>query len=315
MSRGMDEKGIIFNIQHYCYDDGPGVRTTVFLKGCSLHCKWCGNPESIQPQIQTVFDPKLCMGVKKCGLCLKKPFPEGIAEASKDDPEKIIFHGEKAGDIKKEIVQLCPAGAIFQYGKEVTVQEVIEEVDQDAGYYGQEGGITVSGGEPLLQPQFTKELLKAAHSNGYTTAIETAGNVPWENIEMVFPYVDTVLHDIKVMDESVHTLYTGVSNKKILENWKKAYEKWPDKTFIVRTPIIPGVNNKKEAIEQILEFIAPYENVKYHELLPYHKYGVGKYELLGQKYPLSDEIKTPGTEEMTELKSLVKNQFCSNNKA
>lgn len=284
----LNTKGNVINIQHYCYHDGPGVRTTVFVKGCSLRCKWCGNPESICPTREIAFDPKECMGCKTCGRCLKAPFPEGFAVRN-PETDKVSVDLSFKGTIGDEVIKLCPTEAIFYYGKEYTAQEVIEEVDQDAIYYSKNnGGLTISGGEPLLQPDFSTALYKLAHQHGYSTAIETALNVKWESVSKVLEHVDTVIHDIKMIDAKKHKEWTGVDNTLILSNAAKAYKTFPDKKFIVRTPLIPGVNDTREDIDRILEFILPHPNVIKYELMPYHKLGTGKYDILGREYELGD---------------------------
>ena len=282
-------EGRIINIQHYCYHDGPGVRTTVFVKGCSLHCKWCGNPESIALGKDLSFDRKECVGCKACGRCLREPFPEGMFEVTEDVDAPPKINWEKARGVDEKIIEICPVGALSVYGKDITAGEVIDEVDKDYGFYvGSGGGITISGGEPLLQPEFTKALLELSHAHGYTTAIESAFNAPWEHVAEVLPHVDYVLHDIKLTDTRKHKEWTGVSNERILNHLKKAYETFPDKTFIARTPLIPGVNADEESVEQILSFILPHKNVIRYELMPYHRLGRGKYESMGLDYQMED---------------------------
>lgn len=303
-------KGRIINIQHYCYQDGPGIRTTVFVKGCTCRCRWCGNPESIHPEGELAYDKKDCLGKKKCGICLKSPFPRGlfyIREETEDD--RIHVNWDMAAKWDRDCIDLCPTGALFCYGQELTAGEVISEVDQDASFYmNNHGGLTVSGGEPLLQPHFTAALMQLAHEHGYTTAIETASNVPWEWVELVFPHVDTVLHDIKLMDSEKHRQWTGVSNERALSNLKRSYETWTQKDFIARTPVIPGVNDDEESIRQILDFILPYKNVRGYELMPYHRLGTGKYTVLGRKYEL-EGVNPPGEEKIARLREMIAEAF------
>ena len=192
--------GVVLNIQRYCSHDGPGIRTNVFLKGCSLRCKWCGNPESIAFKPELAYDPKACVGKKECGLCLKPPFPEGafyVPEGAADD--KVAVNWDLAGDCDETMASLCPPKALSMYGKRMTVEEVLDEVEKDASFYRNTGGgITLSGGECLLQPDFSAGLLAGAHERGFNTAIETAGNVPWTFMEKVLRHVDTMLHDHKM---------------------------------------------------------------------------------------------------------------------
>jgi len=300
--------GIVLNIQRYCSHDGPGIRTTVFLKGCSLRCKWCGNPESIRAKPELSYDPKKCTG-KKCGICLKAPFPEGVFYFVEGDDEHVKVNWQLAMDCDETHVALCPTGALEMFGKRMTVDEVLDEVEKDSSFYRNTGGgMTISGGEVMLQPDFAAALLKGAHERGINTAIETACNAPWENLEKVLPHVDTMLHDHKLTDPERHKKWTGVSNERILANFKKAYEAFPDVVFIARTPLIPGVNADEEHIRAVLAFIKPYKNVIDYELLPYHRFGLGKYEYLGKVYEL-DDYKTPSDDVVKKFQAIIDEAF------
>lgn len=304
----LDVTGIVLNIQRYCSHNGPGNRTTVFLKACSLRCKWCGNPESIRKKPEFSYDPKKCKG-KKCGVCLKKPFPEGGFYLVKGDNSKVKVNWDLATGIDDEMALLCPEGALEMFGKTMTVREVMDEVKKDESIYRSTGGgMTISGGEVMLQPDFAAALLEEAHNNGINTAIETACNAPWANLEIVLPHVDTMLHDIKLMDSERHKKWTGVGNVRILANFKKAYETFPDIDFIARTPLIPGVNADEEFIQSVLDFIKPHKNVIDYELLPYHRFGLGKYELLGVVYEL-DDYKTPSDEVVKKFQVMIDEAF------
>ena len=301
--------GTVLNIQRYCSHDGPGIRTNVFLKGCSLRCKWCSNPESIRPKPELAYDPKSCIGKKECGLCLKPPFLYGAFYVVDGADDKIHVNWDLATDFDEETVALCPTAALYMFGKEMTVKEVIDEVIRDASFYTNTGGgITLSGGECLQQPDFSAALLEEAHNNGLNTAIETACNVPWAFVEKVLPHVDTMLHDHKLTIPERHKKWTGVDNKRVLENFKKAYETFPDIDFIARTPLIPGVNDDEEHIRAVLDFIRPYKNVIDYELLPYHRFGTAKYEFLGQVYELSD-FTTPSDESVQRLQAIIDEAF------
>ena len=208
-----DITGTVLNIQRYCSHDGPGIRTTVFLKGCSLRCKWCGNPESIRIKPEIAYDPKKCTG-KKCGLCLKPPFPEGAFYFVKGDDEHVNVNWHLAMDCDESHASLCPTGALEMFGKTMTVDEVLDEVEKDSSFYRNTGGgITLSGGECLLQPDFSAALLEGAHKRGFNTAIETACNVPWSNLEKVLPHVDTMLHDHKLTIPERHKKWTGAEQQ------------------------------------------------------------------------------------------------------
>lgn len=309
MSRKSALTGAVLNIQRYCSHDGPGIRTTVFLKGCSLRCKWCSNPESIYPKPELAYDRAKCSGVQKCGLCLKPPFPQGAFYVVGGANDKIDVNWDLASDCDKALASQCPTDALYMFGDTMTVDEVLDEVEKDASFYRNTGGgMTLSGGECVLQPDFAEALLKGAHERGINTAIETAGNYPWRFMEQVLPYVDTVLHDLKVTDPERHKKWTAVRNERILENFKKAYEAFPDTDFIARTPVIPGVNDDEEHIRAVLEFIRPHKNVIDYELLPYMRFGMGKYELLGEMYELKDFM-PPSEESMEHLRAIIDEAF------
>jgi pyruvate formate lyase activating enzyme len=199
--------------------------------------------------------------------------------------------------------------ALYMFGQEMTVKEVLDEVEQDSSFYHESGGgITLSGGECLLQADFSGALLEEAHLRGINTAIETAFNVPWSYVEKVLPHVDVVLHDHKVTNSEKHHKWTAVPNKRIRENHKRAYETWPDKTFIARTPVIPGVNDDEEHIRAVLDFIKPYKNVIDYELLPYMRFGESKYGFLGKVYEMQD-FDPPAAEVMRRLQAIIDEAF------
>ncbi len=281
----------------------------MFLKGCSLRCKWCSNPESIKLKSELAYNPAKCIGAKQCGLCLKPPFPEGAFYATDGEDDKIKVNWDLASDCSEEIISACPTQALCMFGKLMTVHEVLAEVEADCSFYRQSGGgLTFSGGECLVQPDFTSALLKEAHGRGINTAIETAFNVPWSFVEKVLPHVDFVLHDHKCTIPERHKKWTGVDNKRILENQRRAYETFPDKKFIARTPIIPGVNDDEEHVRAVLEFIKPYKNVVDYELLPYMRFGETKYGYLGQVYELAD-FQPPTQESLAHLQSIIDEAF------
>ncbi len=301
--------GVVLNIQRYCSHDGPGIRTNIFLKGCSLRCKWCSNPESIQPKPELAYAPNMCTGKEACGLCLKQPFPEGAFYVVEGDDDKVRVNWDLASDVGEELVSLCPTHALDMYGKRMTVGEVLAEVEKDESIYRNSGGgMTLSGGECQLQPDFAAALLKGAHERGINTAIETAFNVPWSFCEKVLPHVDTVLHDHKLTISERHKKWTAVGNERILANMKKAYETFPNADFIARTPLIPGVNADEEHIRAVLAFIRPYKNVIDYEILPYHRFGLGKYESLGVVYEL-DDYKTPSDEVVQRFRAIIDEAF------
>ena len=304
-------KGIVLNIQHFCTHDGPGIRTNVFLKGCTLRCKWCSNPESIHPKPELAFNPGKCIGEKECGFCLQGVCPESaifVIGSGDCADDKVRINWDLCTNCGK-CVDLCPANALYLFGQEMTVEQVLNEVEQDATFYHESGGgITLSGGECTLQPEFSAALLAEAHHRGINTAIETAGNVPWESFRRVVEHADTVLHDHKLSDPVRHKQWVGVDNARIKANFQRAYETFPKKTFIARTPVIPGVNDDEEYIRATLAFIKPFKNVIDYELLPYHRFGEGKYRFLGRIYEMMD-FTSPSPESLKRLQAAIDEAF------
>lgn len=304
-----NQKGLVLNIQHFCTEDGPGIRTTVFLKFCSLRCKWCCNPESIGQKPELAYNISKCIGKKACGRCLQPPCPEGAMYVLDGPDDRVRINWDLASDCGEETTSVCPTGALYLFGKEMTVAEVLDEVDQDGAFYRESGGgITLSGGECLLQPNFCAAVLAEAHQRGINTAIETAGNVPWEFMAKVLPHVDVMLHDHKLTDPVRHKKWVGADNKRILANYKKAYQTFPDIRFIARTPVIPGVNDNEDHIRAVLAFIRPHSNVVDYQLLPYHRYGETKYGFLGKIYELED-FEPPAVETMHRLRTIIDEAF------
>jgi pyruvate formate lyase activating enzyme len=305
-------KGNVLNIQHFCTHDGPGIRTTVFLKACSLRCKWCSNPESIHRRPELAYNPAKCIGKKACGLCLKPPCPEGAFYVIDGTDDRVHVNWDLAADCGAETAAVCPTQALHIFGDEMTVDQVLAEVEQDGSFYHESGGgITLSGGECTVQADFCAALLAEAHRRGINTAIETAGNVPWANYEKVLPHVDVMLHDHKLTDPERHKKWCGADNSRIRDNFKRAYEMFPKTKFIARTPLIPGVNDDEEHIRAVLAFIRPHPNVIDYELLPYHRYGETKYEFLGRVYEMED-FKSPTPESLAHLQAIIDEAFGRN---
>jgi len=288
-----DTEGVLFNIQRYSLHDGPGIRTIPFFKGCPLACKWCSNPESQHPQPELIYKKSDCIG---CGKCVEACKQKALSPANPFfiDRERCIQCGG--------CTRVCPTQALEMKGKRMTVSEVMRELQKEENLFRRSGGgITLSGGEPLLQPEFARELLKACKEKGWHTAIETTGFASKEVIEDVFPFVDLALTDIKALDPKIHEENTGVNNSKILENLIRI-------SFItkviVRIPVIPGVNDSPDEIRNIAEFSRLLSGVDTIHLLPYHTFGENKYNLLGRTY-LMGEAKTNSDEKMEGLKEIV----------
>lgn len=290
-----NKTGLIFNIQRFSVNDGPGVRTIVFLKGCPLSCLWCSNPESQHNYKEIMFNENNCTG---CNKCEKNCTHNGIDFNIKNriDREKCI----NCGDCTDE----CYREALVMSGEEVNVSKVIEEVKKDDMEFRHSGGgITLSGGEPLMQPEFALELLRASKYNGWNTTIETTGFTSKEVIDKVMPWVDLVLLDIKTTDLDKHIEYVGKSNEIILENAKRISELGTN--MIIRVPIIPEFNADFKSVKEIAEFVKNLKMVKEMHILPYHRLGVNKYNCLGREYKMKDSVVTPSDEFMEELKGIV----------
>ena len=295
---------LIVNIQHFSTHDGPGIRSTVFLKGCSLSCKWCCNPESILPKPELAFNPRRCIDAGQCGQCLPACL-EGVLTVATGE---IVIDRERCNGCGK-CTEICPPKALKMLGRRMTVAEVLAVVERDQIFYDESGGgLTLSGGECLLQPRFARALLAEARRCGLHTAIETAGNVPWSFMAMVLPHVDVMLHDFKLSDSGAHRAWTGADNRRILENYRRAYEGFPGVRFVARIPLIRGVNDDEAHIRAVLDFIRPYRNVTGMELLPFHDFGAGKYALTGRRFELEGGG-APDGETLTRLRALVQEAF------
>lgn len=285
-------KGIVFDIQRFSIQDGPGIRTTVFLKGCPLRCLWCSNPESQKFPPELFFSESLCV---RCHRCVEV-CPTGATELNSDGTIQINYELCKACG---ECVKVCPSGARTTSGKLMSIEEVLDMVKKDSLFYRNSGGgVTASGGEPLYQPDFLIGLFKECQEAGIQTALDTSGYACWETIEKILGYVDLVLFDIKHMDSEKHKEYTGVDNKLILRNAEKlAQERKP---LIIRVPLIPGYNDSEENIMALARFMRERELVRI-DLLCYHQFGRKKYEMLGREYKLSG-VNTYKDEEVQMIK-------------
>lgn len=278
------KKGTIFSIQKYSVHDGPGIRTLIFLKGCSLSCDWCSNPESQALQPQLAYNPEKCLTVEKCQRC------QGICPRdalSTGDDGKIVRDAAACDDCLV-CADACPTHALNVYGYEISVEEALKSVEEDECFYSRSGGgMTLSGGEPLMQHDFALALLREARKRCVDTCIETCGNVPWAVLREAASLLNNVMYDIKCIGKETHREFTGVSNEHILSNLANLKASFPELPVTVRTPVIPGFNDTEEEIAAIVDFIKDMPNVSY-ELLAYHRMGTPKYAYLGLEYPMGE---------------------------
>ena len=270
--------GLVWDIRKYSLHDGPGIRTTVFLKGCPLSCLWCSNPESQVGDPEVAWVREKCLS---CGTCVQACVREAItvdrSGRRRIDPARCDLCGDCAAR--------CPGGAMAMVGRAMSVDAVLHEVGQDAIFYSRSGGgLTLSGGEPLAQAAFAAELLRRYKSDyvGFHTSVETCGEAPWEALALVAPHVDLFLYDIKHMDTLEHRRLTGAGNERILENAARLAARRA--SIVVRLPLVPGCNDDEENLRRTAEFARSVLGADRVDLLPYHRLGEPKYSRVGRSY-------------------------------
>ena len=269
---------VITDIQRYSVHDGPGIRSLVFFKGCPLRCQWCHNPETHSPKPELLFNGELCIG---CGSCLKA-CPQGAIGVQGNLPSTDRSLCTACG----ACVEKCYAEARSISGRLYTLQEVVDVVMRDAEFYRHSGGgVTLSGGEVLMQAEFATQLLRRLKAEHIHTAIETCGFGAWEHFEAMLRYTDLVLFDVKHSDAQMHEHYTGQSNRLIIENLYRAADM--GKEIIARLPLIPGVNDAPETLQAIAA-IAQRAHAKELHILPFHQIGASKWDMSGKKYAFRD---------------------------
>lgn len=269
-------KGLVFGIQHFSIHDGPGIRSAVFLKGCPMHCLWCHNPEGLSSHVGLQYYGSACI---QCGTC------------------GWIFEDMKKADVlstarKRGLSRSCPAHALRLVGEYMSVEEIIHQVIKDRRYFkSSSGGITITGGEPMMQALFATELAEAAKEHEITAALETSGYSSLEHYMNIMPYIDTFLWDYKATGEEMHKKLTGVSNQPILGNLAYLYEHGA--SIILRCPLIPGVNDTKEHLKGIADISRKYPGLAGIEIMPYHKMGLSKAKRIGCQ---QEEYQEPGND-------------------
>ena len=287
-------KGLVFDIKRYAIHDGPGIRTTVFFKGCPLSCLWCDNPESQRFTKEFIFWPERCLHCDSCVVVCK---------------EKAIIKNEVYRGVEEtkcnycgDCIQECYSEALQIIGKEMSVEELVKEVEKDVDFFRESrGGVTFAGGEPFSQADFLIDVLTACKGRNLHTAMETCGFVSWDILERVSPYVDLFLYDIKHMNEDKHKTLTGVSNRLILSNLERIAAM---NQVIVRMPLIPDINDDEENIKAVGAFLSRLGKIEEVNLLPYHRLGVSKYEKLKKEYKL-DKIAPPAQGEGEEVQRVL----------
>lgn len=273
---------MIFNIQRYSTHDGPGIRTVVFLKGCSLGCRWCQNPESRARSEDLLYDSRLCL--PGCELC-QQAAPAVITRTL----DGLIIHRQNVNDSHIAALRdCCPTTALTVCGEEKSVEEIMATVLRDKPFYDRSGGgITLSGGEPFMNPTLAQALFEASHQAGIHTAVETCLHVPWKYIEPALPFVDLFLADLKHVDEAVFLQWTDGSARRVLDNLQRLAQ--AGKKMIIRVPLIQGFNASEADIAAITDFAADRLQVSEIHYLPYHTLGMNKYQLLSQPYTAPDK--------------------------
>lgn len=273
---------MIFNIQRYSTHDGPGIRTVVFLKGCSLGCRWCQNPESRARSEDLLYDSRLCLA--GCELC-QQAAPAVITRTL----DGLIIHRQNVNDSHIAALRdCCPTTALTVCGEEKSVEEIMATVLRDKPFYDRSGGgITLSGGEPFMNPTLAQALFEASHQAGIHTAVETCLHVPWKYIEPSLPFVDLFLADLKHVDEAVFLQWTDGSARRVLDNLQRLAQ--AGKKMIIRVPLIQGFNASEADIAAITDFAADRLQVSEIHYLPYHTLGMNKYQLLSQPYTAPDK--------------------------
>ncbi len=286
--------GMIFDIKRYAINDGPGIRTAVFMKGCPLRCEWCHNPEGQRGAPQLIFRANRC---KSSQACLQACPKVAIAW------EGVSITDWESCDQCGKCAEVCFSGAREIVGREMSVDQVMAEIIRDVPFYDQSaGGVTFTGGEPMQQKKFLQEVLQACKRQNIHATIDTSGYTSWTNLRSILPLVDLFLYDIKHMDEETHKRYTSATNKRILDNLQRLSAEKAN--IIVRIPLIPGVNDDAINIGQCAGFLGSLPHLKGVEIMPYHAIGEAKYQALGMKYMMQD-TPTPTQEQIDRAEGLL----------
>ncbi|MCC8151442.1 MAG: glycyl-radical enzyme activating protein [Lachnospiraceae bacterium] len=290
--------GVIFDISQYMLEDGPGIRTGVFVKGCPLRCKWCSNAYGLEHKVQLAYEKSRCIGCRACvNVC-------EYGAAAWENEDSVARQNFNLCINCMKCVAVCPSKARRQIGRVASPQEILGEIERYRSYFRRgNGGITMSGGEILMQADFVEETLRLCQSEGIHTAIETSGYGRWEDLKRIILYSGMVFMDVKCMNPERHRELTGVDNKIILENIRCAAEYCENNgvEIVIRFPLIPTLNDDKENLEATAEFVCSLPGKPLLNILPYHNYGASKYERLGMSYE-TESLPLQKTEEMNRIR-------------
>jgi pyruvate formate lyase activating enzyme len=287
--------GTVFDIKRFSIHDGPGIRTTVFFKGCPLSCRWCHNPESQALGPELIIRDSRCI---RCGACLDVCDQGALSQAG----DRIVTDATRC-TLCGACVRTCYAEARELAGRQMTVEQLMAEIGQDGAFFDESGGgVTFSGGEPLAQPDLLLALLHACAEQEIHTALDTCGFASWATLDRVRPLVGLFLYDLKLMDDARHREFTGMSNKPILRNLRALSDLGHD--IVLRLPVIPGINDDEENLRQIGTFVTGLPRRHSLSLLPYHRTATDKYERLNRAYLLSG-IQPPSAEQMMAIADIL----------
>jgi pyruvate formate lyase activating enzyme len=291
-------RGTVVRVERLAVHDGPGIRTVVFLKGCPLHCDWCSSPETQLQEPELFFDSRRCV---RCGACVSACPVGAVSRTNGGGIEIDRQVCEGCG----HCVAVCMSGARRIVGRTFTVDDMLHEIEKDeVFYYRSGGGVTVSGGEPMAQPEFTGAILQACAQRGIHTALETSAYGSWDQLARLVDSLDLIYVDIKHMDDAIHRRVTGVGNCLVLENLRKLMQNCNRPAVIVRVPVIPGINDAEQNLQRTADFVRELGSIERLELLPFHRYGLHSYKATGRICGLA-AVPAPSDDRMQQLATLA----------
>ena len=293
------KKGLIFDVQRFSLHDGPGLRTLIFFKGCPLKCRWCSNPESHSGHQEIMFDARKCRACGECATACQS------GALTRDSEGHVVYRRELC-ILCGHCVEACPQQARRLVGRRVAIDELLAEIERDAPFFRRSGGgVTLGGGEPLRQAAFAQGLLKACRDRGIHTALETSGHAAWPVVLRTSRLVDLIFFDIKHIDPTQHEHLTGLDNRAILSNLERLCQVHTN--ILVRYPLVPGCNDGEGDILAMARYVKSLERLSEVEIIPYHRYGEVKYDMLGREYLLAG-LSIPSPEELALACELIRSQ-------